>query len=74
VYNLLRVLMAIWVVGFLVIACGPLVIGANNGLGGFAVGGLFSALLSTALFVPWIVGVVILAFLIYLTRPPRRRY
>lgn len=66
----LKVILALWVLGFLVVACGPAI--AADGIGGTLVGGIFGALLGTFLFVPWIVGVGILLILIWLTNPRER--
>jgi hypothetical protein len=62
----LRVILAIWIVGYLALACAPLFsTSAGVGVVGF-VGGI-------VLLVPWIIGIVVLAFLIWLTNPRRIR-
>lgn len=60
----LRVLLAIWVVAYPVLACGPLLTGnpLMAGLGLFA-GAVF--------LVPSLVGTLVLAVLVWLTNPPR---
>lgn len=60
----LRIVLAIWVIGYAVVACGPLLTGnaLAAGLGLFA-GAIF--------LVPWLVGTLILAVLVWLTNPPR---
>lgn len=60
----LRILLAIWVVGYAVLACGPFLTGNPF----FAGLGLFAGVV---LLVPWLVGTVILAILVWLTNPPR---
>ncbi len=72
--TILRVLLAIWVIGFLAISCGPFITGFDDGIGRTIVGGLFGAILGATLFVPWVVGVVILIGLIVLTNRGRPRY
>lgn len=62
--TVLRALLAIWVVGYAVVACGPLLTGNP-----FAAGvGLFAGVV---LLVPWLVGTLILTVLIWLTNPRR---
>lgn len=60
----LRILLAIWVIGYAVVACGPLLTG-NPLVVGF---GLFAGVV---LLVPWLIGTLILAILVWLTNPPR---
>lgn len=55
--TLLRVLLLIWVIGYLVVACGPL-------LDGQLVVGTILALTGVVFFIPWVIGIVILVFLI----------
>ncbi|MEO5940225.1 MAG: hypothetical protein ABIZ72_04720 [Candidatus Limnocylindrales bacterium] len=61
----LKVLLLIWVVGYLLVSCGPL-------LGGHLFIGAVAALGGIVLFVPWLIGVVVLAVLIRVTNQPRR--
>ncbi len=61
---LFRILLLIWVLGYLLVSCGPildghLLIGAVTLLGGIV------------LFVPWVIGIVVLLFLIRLTNARR---
>jgi hypothetical protein len=63
--TLFRVLLAIWVVLYLVIACAPIL---SNSV---AVGGI-GFVSGIILFVPWLIGAVILVCLIWLTNPQRR--
>ena len=64
----LRIALLIWVVAYLFLACAP-ILGGHLLIGAIAIAG------GIVLFVPWLVGIVILATLIWLTnapRPPRR--
>jgi hypothetical protein len=65
VNTLFRVLLAIWIVLYLAVACAPIL---SNSLfiGGI---GFVSGII---LLVPWLVGTVILLCLIWLTKPARR--
>jgi hypothetical protein len=63
---ILRVLLLIWVFGYLLVSCAP-VLGANLFVG--ALGFLTGALL----FIPWLFGVIVLAVLVWLTDPGRPR-
>lgn len=61
----LRIILALWVIGYAVLACGPLLTGSPfvAGLGLFA---------GAVLLVPWLVGTLVLAVLVWLTNPPER--
>ena len=61
---LLRLLLVLWVLGYLVVACAPLLTG-NPILGGLGF------LAGVVLLLPWLVGVAILSISIWLTNPPR---
>jgi hypothetical protein len=65
--TLLRVLLLLWVFGYLVVSCAP-VLGANGLVGAI---GFLSGIV---LFVPWLIGVIVLAVLVWLTSPGRPRY
>jgi hypothetical protein len=65
VNTLLRIVLLLWVVGYLFVSCAPildghLLLGAVTFVGGII------------LFVPWVLGIVVLAALIRATNPPRR--
>jgi hypothetical protein len=63
----LRVLLLVWVFGYLFVSCAPL-LGANGLVGAI---GFLSGIV---LFFPWLVGVIVLAILVWLTNPgPRSR-
>ena len=64
VNSVLRLLLAIWVLGFLFISCVPVFTGS-------AIAGSVGLLAGAILLVPWLVGVVILGVLIWLTNPRR---
>ncbi len=58
----LRLILAVWVLGYLFVSCAPLLQGdLGGGLLGLLVGGVF--------FVPWLVGVVVLGLLVTITNP-----
>ncbi len=61
----LRLLFLIWVLGYLVISCGGIVSGDIGG-------GLLGMVAGAVLFVPWVIGVVVLGLLVLLTNPSRR--
>ncbi len=55
-----RLLLAIWTIAFLVVSCAPLL------TGNLIVGGA-GLLAGAVLFVPWLVGAIVLSILIWLT-------
>ena len=61
----LRILLLIWVLGYLFAACAPI-------LGGHLLFGAISLAAGIVLFIPWLIGAAVLAGLIRLTNPPRR--
>lgn len=61
---ILRILLLVWVLGYLFAACVPL-------LGGHLVLGVVALAGGMVLFIPWLIGVVVLAVLIRLTNEPR---
>jgi hypothetical protein len=58
----LRILLAVWVVGFLLVSCSPLLTGSGGA-------GVLGLLAGAVLLVPWLVGVLVLAVLVWLTNP-----
>lgn len=65
VNTILRIALLLWVVLYLFVSCGPildgnLLVGAITLFGGIV------------LFVPWVLGIVVLALLIRATNAPRR--
>ena len=65
VNRILRAILLVWVVGFLVVSCLPMLTG-NVTAGGLGV------LVGAVLLVPWLVGVLILGVLVWLTNPRTR--
>lgn len=63
--TLLRVLLLIWIFGYLFVSCGPL-------LGGDLILGTITALGAIVLFIPWVIGIGVLAILVRMTNPPSR--
>ena len=61
----LRIALLIWVVAYLFLSCSPI-------LSGDLLGGTFALVGGLILFVPWLIGIVVLGGLIWLTNPPRR--
>ena len=61
----LRLLLVFWIVVYLVTSCAPI-------LNGHLVLGTFALLGGLLLFVPWVIGIVILVILIQATNPPGR--
>jgi len=62
VNTLLRILLLVWVFGYFLVSCAPL-LGANVMVGTL---GLLGGIV---LFIPWLVGVIVLAVLILATNP-----
>jgi hypothetical protein len=61
--TILRVILAIWTIGFLVISCGPMLLGGSGTATGV---GLF---VGAVLLVPWLIGMLVLGVLVWLTNP-----
>jgi hypothetical protein len=64
VNRIFRVVLLVWVFGYLAIACGPMLLG--NGV--VAGAGLLTG---AVLLIPWLIGVLILVILVWLTNPRR---
>lgn len=60
----LRIGLLLWIVLYLFASCSPM-------LGGHLVIGTVALVGGIVLFVPWVIGIVVLAVLIWLTNPPR---
>ncbi len=67
----LRLALVLWVVGYLLITCGPGI--AADGVTATLIAGALGLLIGSALFLPWAVGVVVLLVLLVLTDPRRGR-
>jgi hypothetical protein len=65
VNTILRIVLLIWVVGYLFVSCAPI-------LGGHIVIGAIALAGGILLFIPWVVGILILAGMIWLTNEPPR--
>jgi hypothetical protein len=63
--TLLRVVLVLWIVGYLAIACAPLL--ADN-----AVSGGVGFVAGIVLLVPWLIGVAVIGAFIWMTNPHRR--
>lgn len=63
---LFRLLLTLWVVGFLLISCVPLLTGSGGA-------GILGLIAGAVLLVPWFVGAMILAVLVWLTNARGRR-
>ena len=61
----LRIILLIWVLGYLFASCAPILNG-HLFLGTLALFGGF------IFFIPWVIGIVVLVFLINATNAPRR--
>jgi hypothetical protein len=61
----LRLLLLLWVVGYLFASCAPI-------LNGHLILGAIGVFGGILFFVPWVIGIVVLAFLIAATNPTRR--
>ncbi len=63
--TVLRVLLLVWVLGYLLISCGALI-------GGDVGGGFLGLIAGAVLLIPWLIGLVILGGLVLITNPRRR--
>lgn len=66
----LQVILAIWALAFPVVACGPLLLSERDIA--VALSALFGLAVFWIFFVPWLIGLIVLVFAVYLTRPSRR--
>ena len=62
----LRIALLVWVLGYLFVSCAPI-------LDGHLLIGTMTLIGGLIFFVPWVIGIVILAALIYITNAPPRR-
>jgi hypothetical protein len=63
---LFRILLLVWVLGYLLVSCVPL-------FGGNLVVAGFGFLAGVVFLIPWLIGVLILGILVWLTNPTRPR-
>jgi hypothetical protein len=62
IHVVLRLALLLWVLGYVAVACAPLVTGdVGSGLAGLLVGGI--------LFIPWLIILIVLGALVWLTGP-----
>jgi hypothetical protein len=61
----LRLFLLIWIVGYLFASCAPI-------LNGHLILGAIGVFGGIIFFVPWVIGIVVLGFLISATNAPRR--
>ena len=61
----LRLILLLWVVGYLFASCAPI-------LNGHLLLGTIAVFGGIVFFIPWVIGIVVLYFLIQATNPPRR--
>jgi hypothetical protein len=62
--SLLRVLLVVWIVGYLLISCGSIIDGDVGG-------GLLGLVAGAVLLIPWLVGLLVLGVLVWITNPRR---
>lgn len=61
----LRILLLVWILGYLLVSCTPI-------LNGHLILGTLALFGGLVFFVPWVVGIVVIWFLIQVTNPPGR--
>lgn len=66
-HRALRWMLGLWAIAYPIVSCAPLFVGASNSAGAGTAGGLAGIVLVAALFLPWIVGVIVLGVLVWVT-------
>jgi hypothetical protein len=61
----LRLLLLVWILGYLLASCAPI-------LNGHLILGTLALFGGVVFFIPWVIGIVIIWFLIQATNPPPR--
>jgi hypothetical protein len=61
----LRLLLLVWILGYLLASCAPI-------LNGHWILGTLALFGGVVFFIPWVIGIVIIWFLIQATNPPPR--
>ena len=61
----LRLLLLVWILGYLLASCAPI-------LNGHLILGTLALFGGVVFFIPWVIGIVVIWFLIQATNPPRR--
>jgi hypothetical protein len=64
VNTILRLLLVLWVVGYVAVSCVPV-------FSGSATAGGVGLLAGAILLIPWLIGLLVLAVLVWLTNPRR---
>ena len=67
-HRLFRWALAAWAIAFPVISCSPLFVTGTDSAGAVGVGGLTSLVLGATLFGPWIVGLLVLGVLVWVSK------
>jgi hypothetical protein len=68
IHTLLKWALAAWAIGYAVLSCSPMLItGADTGTS-VAAGGIASLVVGATLFGPWIVGLLVLGVLVWVTK------
>jgi hypothetical protein len=62
--QILKVLLAIWAIGYPVLRCSPLLATGTGSAGAAGAGGFTALILSSVLFFPWIIGIIVLGILV----------
>ena len=68
--RLLKQVLAIWAVAYPILSILPLLSGGTSSTGSTAVGAFASLLVASALFFPWIVGIIVLGVLVLVAPAP----
>jgi hypothetical protein len=61
----LRLLLLVWILGYLLASCAPI-------LNGHLILGTLALVGGVVFFIPWVIGIVVIWFLIQATNPPPR--
>jgi hypothetical protein len=65
-HTAVRLLLVLWILGYVAVACAPMVTGdVGSGVAGLLLGGV--------LFIPWLLVLIVLIALAWLTSPAGRR-
>jgi hypothetical protein len=67
----LKIILAIWAVAYPVLACGPAYL-TQGGVSG-AIGNITSLFLSSVLLIPWLLGLIVIGALVWISGPRRYR-
>lgn len=67
-HGVLKTALALWAIAYPVISCAPLLATGTDTAGGTAVGGLASLVVGATLFGPWIVRLLVLGVLVWVSK------